>query len=121
MRTWPAEPATPGPLGAPWELLAAAQVYLVLRDSTAALRALRYYLDSAVVSRRDFRRDGGYTPPAPFAIAMRLRGEVAAALGFRAEAIVWLDRLLVLWSDADAQFAGDIARLRALRDRVASK
>ena len=49
---------------------------------------------------------------------MRQRGELAAALGFREEALTWIDRVLDLWADASPEFQPDVARLRALRAKV---
>jgi hypothetical protein len=46
---------------------------------------------------------------------MLIRAELEAALGSRNDARVWYDRVLSLWSDADAELQPTVARIRAAR------
>jgi hypothetical protein len=95
--------------------MVAAEIYLVLRDSLAALQQVRRALDSllpttpfAATMSSGF---GGVTLLYPR--AMRQRAELAAALGFRDEARVWYQRFLELWVKPDPEFQPAVARVRA--------
>lgn len=109
----------PGPYGSVDGALDAIMAHLALADSAGALTLLRFYVDTLVPPRRLVSRGGQSYLPVDYIAAMRMRGELAAALGHRNEAVFWLDRVLNLWAAADAEFAPDIERLRALRARMA--
>lgn len=44
---------------------------------------------------------------------MRQRGDLAAKLGYAAEARTWYERLLTLWVDPDPDFKAEVDRVRA--------
>lgn len=97
----------------------AADAYLVLRDSVAALRALRFMLDNAVATTSYFVATTSYFPqgssqfaPVYFAPrAMLLRADLAAAAGQRDEARTWYKRFIDVWSTA-------VPELQPLVDRA---
>ena len=99
----------------------AQEAYLAIGDTAAALRMTRIYVDSAFMHGRLVSRTLSIAPPGPGVGMMRQRGELAAALGFREEALFWIDRVLDLWADASPEFQADVARLRALRAKVAAR
>ena len=99
----------------------AQEAYLALGDTAAALRVTRVSLDSASMYGRFVSRALAIGPLAPMVGMMRQRGELAAALGLREEALTWIDRVLDLWADASPEFQPDVARLRALRAKVAGR
>src|SRR5262249_37230453 len=80
----------------------AADIALIVGDSTGALRRARVMLDSLM-------------PPVSFSEAlgsigmlwprmMLLRADLASALGFPEEARAWYKRFIDLWSGADPEF-----------------
>lgn len=97
--------------------------YLALRDSVAALRMTRFIVDS-IVPRMDWNMNvTGNLPLAPllWARMMLLRADLAAALGSAAEARIWYERVLDLWSEADAELQPTVQRIRtALRTTARS-
>lgn len=95
--------------------------HLALGDSAGALKLMRYYVDTLMPARQYLSRSNVLNAPAYDVRAMRLRGELAAAAGLRDEAIIWIDRVLDLWTDPSPSLREDVARLRALRARVAGE
>jgi tetratricopeptide (TPR) repeat protein len=99
--------------------LVAALAYLTLADSASALRNVRFFTDSAMV----FMSIGsnfiiGLSPMIGAALwprAMLLRADLAAAAGNREEAKLWYDRVIDLWSDADAELRPVVDRIRKAR------
>ncbi len=90
----------------------AADAYLVLRDSAAALRSLRFQLDVAMPTSSYFPQNSGQLPPVFFAPrAMLLRADLAAASGQRDEARTWYQRFIDVWSTA-------VPELQPLVDRA---
>lgn len=55
------------------------------------------------------------TPAVFWSRMMLLRADLAAATGSRAEAKIWYDRVLDLWSTADAEFQPVVERVRKTR------
>jgi uncharacterized membrane protein YfcA/TolB-like protein len=93
-------------------------LWLSVADSVSALRVARYYVDSVFVRSHSAGRTD-YVEPALELRLMRLRAELAAALGYKAEARKWLDYLLSLWTDVDPWLKLEVDRLKALRAKVA--
>src|SRR5262249_49899313 len=97
--------------------LLAADLSLVVHDSTSALRAVRFFVDSAMILQPVVASGvGGLTNMVGSAFwprAMLLRADLAAAAGQREEATKWYARVLDLWADADADLAPTIARIRS--------
>ncbi len=101
----------------------AADAYLILGDSVAALRSVRRFLDSAVVSTpfatlltSGSRSMLGITLATAgwlWPRAALQRADLASALGFKDEARLWYQRFADLWSKADPEFAPMVARARA--------
>lgn len=96
-----------------------ADAFLAARDTTAALNATRFYLDSAFAFQPLFDGVGGASAQWPR--MMLLRADLAAATGSRDEAIKWYDRVLDLWADADADLKPAVDRIRAARATLAAK
>jgi TolB-like protein len=97
-----------------WAIVAA-DGYLTLHDSTAALRSLGFMLDSTLAHT-------SFVTPVPTTTAyasemwpraMLLRADLAAALHRTEEARLWYGRFVALWSGADAEFQPIVARARA--------
>ncbi len=97
--------------------LLAADLYLVVHDSASALRAVRFFVDSAMTFQSVGSGGiGGLTNVVGTAFwprAMILRADLAAVAGQRDEAKKWYARVLDLWADADADLAPTIARIRS--------
>jgi TolB-like protein len=93
-------------------------LWLAAGDSTAALRVARFYVDSVFPKGRSWRR-GGLIDPGLDIRMVKLRAELAAAMGFREEARKWLDYLLLLWSKPREDMKEEVDRLKALRAKVA--
>lgn len=95
----------------------AADAYLALGDSTAALRATRFVVDTSMAFMNiTSSAAGGFVLlyPTPHWPRMMLRrADLAAAAGQRAEARLWYARVLDLWADADAELQPTLARIRA--------
>ena len=93
--------------------------YLALADSAAALAMARFFVDSSMVFMSiTSNYITGIVPLIGAALwprAMLLRADLAAAAGGRGEAKVWYDRVLDLWSDADAELQPVVARIRQSR------
>ena len=91
----------------------AADGYLALHDSTAALATARFYVDSAMaVSPWTMFLVNGMYAPVLWARMMLLRADLAAALGFPEEARVWYARVLDLWAEADPELQPTVVRIR---------
>jgi tetratricopeptide (TPR) repeat protein/TolB-like protein len=91
----------------------AADAYLLVRDSAAALTVLRRSLDTltATTTLMPMANQGGsaaYFYPR----SALLRADVAAALGHRDEARVWYKRFLDLWATADPELRPVVERAR---------
>jgi TolB-like protein len=93
--------------------ITAADAYLALGDSTAALRALRFGLDVGVNTTSYFPQAGGGLPPVIFVPrAMLLRADLAAAAGQRDEARTWYKRFIDVWSTAVPELQPLVERAR---------
>lgn len=91
----------------------AADAFLILRDSAAALRVLRASLDSATATTAYFPQTSGQGPPVYFVPrAMLLRADLAAAAGQRDEARAWYTRFIDMWSTAVPEFQPIVERAR---------
>ncbi len=91
-----------------------AEAALVLRDSSAALRSTRFFVDSLMpaLDRMSTTIDDEWG----FLLVPRMmlqRADLAAALGFPDEARTWYARVLDLWAEADAELQPLVARIRA--------
>lgn len=91
------------------------ELYLTVRDTVNALRATRWFTDSTmtVLARTTTSNDPLEWQYLLAPRMMKQRGDLAAALGFREEALVWYGKLLSLWADADAEFKPEVDRVRA--------
>jgi hypothetical protein len=95
---------------------AAPDGFLALGDTAAALRSARFLIDSVMPSTALVRSLAHFFLVADlWPRTMLLRARLAAATGSRAEARVWYDRVLDLWSDADEELQPEVARIRAAR------
>src|SRR5262249_22729716 len=98
--------------------LVAADAYLVLRDSLAALRMTRRWLDSTFA----FTTMLVGNPAANTAVfvpkAMLLRADLASALGFKDEARLWYRRVLTFWKEADLEFRPFVDRVKRSYDAI---
>jgi TolB-like protein/tetratricopeptide (TPR) repeat protein len=94
--------------------LLVAQAYLVLRDSTAALRVVRRMLDTTLATAPlGHTAFGGGLPVLYIVPRLSLmRAELEAAIGDRNEARKWYRRFLDLWVDVDPDFAPILERAR---------
>jgi len=96
--------------------LVAANLYLVLHDSVSALRAVRFFVDSAMtfqsVAANGIGGLSNFVGSAFWPRAMLLRADLAVAAGQREEAKKWYGRVLDLWADADPELAPTVARIR---------
>lgn len=95
----------------------AADAALALRDSTAALRTTRFFVDSVMpkLVNLDLGVELG-SGAWPLMLAPRMmlqRADLAAALGFPDEARTWYARVLDLWAEADPELSPTVARVRA--------
>lgn len=93
----------------------AADGYLALRDSAAALRMARFYTDSVMPPMPWTQASGMDVPTTPllWVRMMLLRADLSAAAGSRFEALTWYKRVLSLWETADPELQPTIARIRA--------
>ncbi|MDB4906150.1 MAG: protein kinase [Gemmatimonadetes bacterium] len=87
---------------------------LAMRDSAAALRDTRIFVDWLLPSltRMSTTLDDEWS----FLLIPRmqlLRADLALALGYRDEARTWYARVLDLWATADPEFQPTVARIRA--------
>jgi tetratricopeptide (TPR) repeat protein len=92
----------------------AGELYLALRDSTNALRATRWFTDStlAVLARVTSSNDSWDWPYLLAPRMMKQRGDLAARLGYPAEARLWYERFLSIFGAADAEFKPEVDRVR---------
>ena len=99
---------------AEWTVVAA-EGYLAIPDSAAALRAARFYVDTVMVRTpiTEMVDDFAISASAFWPRMMLLRADLAAAKGYKDEARTWYRRVLDLWAGADAELAPEIARIRA--------
>jgi tetratricopeptide (TPR) repeat protein len=92
--------------------LVAAEGYLALRDSVAALRVTRRWLDSSIAYTTLILVQGNTFVQPLVPRAMVLRADLAAALGQRDEARLWYQRFLDFWANADPDFQPLVERVR---------
>ena len=94
----------------------AADLFLIVGDSTAALQRTRRALDELMppVSFREALGSIGLLRPR----MMLLRADLAAALGFRDEARTWYRRFIELWATADVEFQPIVTRARRAYERL---
>jgi len=94
----------------------AADAYLALSDSAAALRVVRFSLDTAAATAAYFPATGSGQAPSVYAPRlMLLRADLARAQGFRHEARLWYDRFIQAWSTAVPELQPVVERARAAR------
>lgn len=97
----------------------AAEAYLALHDTTAALRLVRFATDTVAPLAVYFPLNSqGFTAAAFAPRLMLLRADLAAARGHRDEARLWYDRFLQAWSTANPEFQPVVQRARAARDAL---
>ena len=96
-----------------------AEAYLAARDTAGALKAARFFVDSALAFQPLFDGFGGSSAEWPR--MMLMRADLAGATGSRDEAIKWYDRVLDLWANADAELKPAIDRIRAARAALGAK
>jgi hypothetical protein len=92
--------------------LVAAQGYLALYDSAAALRMTRRWLDSSLVYTPLTFQSGNTLVQPLIPGAMLLRADLAAGLGQKEEAALWYKRLLDFWVKAQPEFQPLIERVK---------
>jgi hypothetical protein len=91
----------------------AAEAYLALNDTTAALQTVRFGLDSAANVSPYFPQSSNNFTAAYFAPRlMLLRADLAAARGLKDEARVWYKRFADLWKDGNAEVQPLVERAR---------
>ncbi|MEO8335418.1 MAG: hypothetical protein ABI664_10615 [bacterium] len=101
--------------------LLAANGYLALHDTAAALNAARFFVDTAMVvlpfasSSFCIGRNMCMVPTVLWTRGMLLRADLEAAKGSHAQAKIWYDKLLDLWSAADPEFQPVVERVRQAR------
>jgi TolB-like protein len=101
--------------------LIATESFLALGDSVAALRTVRFVVDSAALRAVYFpAQSQGFTAAAFMPRLMLLRADLAAAAGQRDEARTWYGRFIDLWSTATADLQPVVARARAARAALGS-
>lgn len=97
----------------------AADAYLLLRDTTSALRSLRFGLDAAVTTTPYFPQNSGQLPPVYFVPRMMLlRADLAAATGQREEARTWYRRFIDVWATAAPELQPLVQRARKSLESV---
>jgi tetratricopeptide (TPR) repeat protein len=99
--------------------LVAALAYLTLADSSSALRMVRLFTDTSVaymsITSGFIRGAWPMVGAGMWPRAMLLRADLAAAAGSREEAKTWYDKVIDLWSDADAEMKPLVERIRKSR------
>ena len=100
----------------------ATDAYLILGDSTSALRMARFATDSSMV-RMGLATTvvAGIVPTYGSPVWPRMmlkRADLAAARGFRDEAREWYTKVLSLWENADPEMQPFVARIRASLAKV---
>lgn len=105
-----------------WSVIAA-DSYLALGDSAAALRTARFFVDTAMAPSSLLNQvvGGAYGAGALWPRMMLLRADLAAAAGIRTEAMLWYDRVLDLWADADAELRPVVERIRTARAALGTR
>jgi tetratricopeptide (TPR) repeat protein len=99
--------------------LIAAEAYLALEDTTAALRVARFATDTVAPLAVYFPLNSqGFTAAAFAPRLMLLRADLAAARGYRDEARLWYTRFLEAWATANPEFQPVVRRARAARDAL---
>ncbi len=99
----------------------AAMLFLAAGDSLSTLRIARSWLDTVFPSEFFGSRRNGFIGSPMIAVwVMRLRGELAVALGYPDEGAKWLDRVLDLWAEADQGWP-DVERLRGIRATIKTR
>ena len=94
----------------------ATDAFLALGDTTAALRIVRFALDTAASTTTYFPLNSqGFTAAAFAPRLMLLRADLAAARGHRDEARVWYDRFIEMWSTAVPELQSVVQRARRAR------
>ena len=99
----------------------AANGYLAVHDSAAALVVTRFFIDSAMailpINRALFclGPDMCVVPAWMWPRMMLLRADLEVAKGSPKEAKIWYDKLLDLWSTADPEFQPVVERVRKAR------
>jgi hypothetical protein len=93
--------------------LLAAEAYLALHDSSAALASLRFQFDGAMPTTTYFPQNSGQLPPVFYAPrGMLLRADLAAAAKQTDEAKTWYKRFIDVWNKADPEFQPLVDRAR---------
>jgi hypothetical protein len=95
--------------------LVAADAYLALRDSAAALRVLRIALDSALMTSALFPLQGNAQGGNVLYFLPRMmlaRADLAAAAGQKEEARTWYKRLIDVWGTATPELQPFVERAR---------
>jgi TolB-like protein len=101
--------------------LLASEAYLSLKDSLKALQMTRRWLDTSLMHQPILVGSTGNSTAQVVMPRMVLqRAELAAALGFKAEATLWFDRLLAFWSNPDPALLPLVERAKATRARLNS-
>ncbi len=96
----------------------AAELYLAVHDSINALRMTRIYVDSVTPERAELLNDDWDWPYLAVPRMMRLRADLAGALGYADEARTWYARALALWADSDPEFKPEVDRMRAALEHI---
>ena len=92
---------------------AAAEAWLALGDTAAALRSLRFMLDAASTSTPYFpQQSAAFTPVYFVPRSMLLRADLAAATGQTDEARTWYQRFIDAWSTAVPELQPTVERAR---------
>ena len=103
------------------QAMMAANGYLALHDSAAALAATRFFVDTAMrilsINRSSFCIGFNMcvVPAVLWPRMMLLRADLEVAMGRPEAAKIWYDKLLDLWSTADAEFLPVVERVRTAR------
>ena len=95
--------------------MVAAEAFLALRDSMAALIAIRRMTDTTLLST-PFEAVFGLGPVQAVLLwprAMLLRADLESSIGEKLVAVDYYKKFLDLWSSSDPEFAPLIARVRA--------
>lgn len=102
--------------------LIAADAWLVVRDTTAALHSLRFMLDRSLATTPYFPQQSGGSSSAYFAPrAMLLRADLAAATGRADEARTWYQRFIDVWSTAVPELQPTVDRAKQSLARLSAR
>jgi len=100
----------------------AADAYLALGDTTAALRSVRYMLDAGATTTLYFpQQSGPYATVYFVPRAMLLRADLAAAVGQTEEARTWYQRFIDAWSTAVPELQPTVERARQSLARLSAR